>query len=139
MLWIVLAASSLVLTPAHVKKPASIGLRCDPQHLTMQELVLSEENAVQVLEQCENELATVFGSNAESLRVGITGGVELAELDGPIMIVRLTGRFWHARSSVLDRIESYVIQRIPECIAVEVEDPAMLDDADPEAPPTRDD
>ena len=103
------------------------------------DLVLSEENAVQVLEQCETDLATVFGNNPDSARVGITGRVELVELDGPVMVVRFTGRFWHARASVLERIENYVLQRIPECIAVEVEDPAMLDDADPEAPPMRED
>ena len=79
------------------------------------------------------ELATVFGSNP-NLRVGITGGLELVELDGPIIVVRFTGRFWHARRTVLDRVENFVLAKIPECVAVEIEDESQLDDADPEAP-----
>ena len=35
---------------------------------------------------------------------------------------------------VLDRIEAYVLARIPECIGVDIEDDSQLDDADPEAP-----
>ena len=97
-------------------------------------LILTEENAVAVLDNCQKELATVFGNNPESLRVGITGGVEFVELDGPTMVVRFTGRFWHARVTVLDRIEAYVLARIPECIGVDIEDDSQLDDADPEAP-----
>ena len=61
--------------------------------------------------------------------VGITGKAEFVELDGPIVVVRLSGRFWHKRSTVLERIESFILERIPECIAVEIEDPVQLDDA----------
>ena len=56
------------------------------------------------------------------------------ELDGPSIIVRLTGRFWHKRTDVIERVESYVLERIPECISVEIDDPASLSDeelADP--------
>jgi len=56
------------------------------------------------------------------------------ELDGPSIIVRLTGRFWHKRTGVIERVESYVLERIPECISVEIDDPASLSDeelADP--------
>ena len=98
------------------------------------DMVLTEENAIAVLDACQTELATVFGSNPESLRVGITGGLELVELDGPIIVVRFTGRFWHARRTVLDRVENFVLAKIPECVAVEIEDESQLDDADPEAP-----
>ena len=52
------------------------------------------------------------------------------ELDGPTAVVRLSGRFWHKRSTVLERVESYVLERIPECVSVEVDDPATLDDQD---------
>ena len=56
------------------------------------------------------------------------------ELDGPSIVVRLTGRFWHKRTDVIERVESFVLERIPECISVEIDDPASLSDeelADP--------
>ena len=43
--------------------------------------VLTEENARAVLDECMAELGTLFGSNPESLKVGITGSVEFVELD----------------------------------------------------------
>ena len=50
------------------------------------------------------------------------------ELDGPSIVVRLTGRFWHKRTDVIERVESFVLERIPECISVEIDDPASLSD-----------
>ena len=94
--------------------------------------ILTEENAVAVIAECMDELGTMFGTNAESARVGITGEVEFVELDGPCIVVRLKGRFWHQRSRVVERVESYVLERIPECVEVVVEDAAQLDDADPD-------
>ena len=94
-------------------------------------LVMTEENVEAVLADCEETLGTLFGSNAQSLSVGITGHVELAELNGPFVIVRLSGRFWHARSTVLERVQSFIVERIPECAGVDVEDPSMLDDSEP--------
>ena len=44
---------------------------------------------------------------------GITGEVELVELDGPTIVVSLKGRFWHATDTVMLRIRSYIQQRIP--------------------------
>ena len=61
--------------------------------------------------------------------------VEFVELDGPTIVVRFTGRFWHKRTTVLERVESYVLERIPECIGVEIDDPADLDDTDKLADP----
>lgn len=37
-----------------------------------------------------------------------------AELDGPFVKLGFTGRFWHARKMVLDRVGAYLITRIPE-------------------------
>jgi hypothetical protein len=54
--------------------------------------------------------------------------VEFVELDGPSVIVKLTGRFWHKRADVVERVESYILERIPECVSVEIDDPASLDD-----------
>ena len=53
------------------------------------------------------ELGTLFGSNEESLQVGITGAVEFVELDGPVLVISLTGRFWHQRSVVVERVSKY--------------------------------
>ena len=50
----------------------------------------------QVLEDCQQTLGAVFGTDASSRDVGITGRVSLVELDGPIVVVSLSGRFWRA-------------------------------------------
>ncbi|KAJ6945578.1 protein PAM71 [Populus alba x Populus x berolinensis] len=79
-------------------------------------LDLTEENVKQ--------LGQIFDSS-----VGITGQVELAELDGPFVVISLKGRFWHERSMVLARIGNYLKQRIPEILEVEIEDEKQLDDS----------
>ena len=94
----------------------------------MNDGVLTEENVEAILAECQIELGTLFGSNDQSRKVGITGAVEFVELDGPSVIVRLTGRFWHKRADVVERVESYILERIPECVSVEIDDPASLDD-----------
>ncbi|KAJ7009996.1 hypothetical protein NC653_000647 [Populus alba x Populus x berolinensis] len=43
------------------------------------------------------------------------GQVELAELDGPFVVISLKGRFWHERSM--------------EILEVEIEDEKQLDDS----------
>eukprot|EP00966_Prymnesium_polylepis_P008896 205320-Prymnesium_polylepis.1 len=79
------------------------------------------------------ELGTLFGTNAESRSVGITGLVSFVELDGPILVIALEGRFWHQRSVVVERVSKYVMDRIPECVDVEIVDVAQLDDTNPTA------
>ena len=163
------AAALLVSPPAPaLSRTRAVAARA-PLAVRMN-LVLTEENAQSVLEECQVELGTMFGSNAQSTKVGITGvrpghfwnlpqphssrepgavlgvcprsllwlprqAVEFVELDGPTIVVRFTGRFWHKRTTVLERVESYVLERIPECIGVEIDDPADLDDADKLADP----
>ena len=73
--------------------------------------ILTEENAIDVLNECQQELGTLFGSNEESRGVGITGAVEFVDLDGPSLIVRLRGRFWHQRTAVVDRVEKFMCVR----------------------------
>ncbi|OWM79086.1 hypothetical protein CDL15_Pgr003257 [Punica granatum] len=70
------------------------------------------------------QLAQLFDSS-----VGITGVVELAEMDGPFVKISLRGRFWHERSTVLARVGNYLKQRIPEILEVDVKDEKMLDDS----------
>ncbi|KAH0751518.1 hypothetical protein KY290_004737 [Solanum tuberosum] len=61
--------------------------------------------------------------------VGITGKAELAEVDGPYVKLRLSGKFWHTRSTVVARLGNYLKQRIPEILEVDIEDEKQLDDS----------
>lgn len=64
-------------------------------------LVLSEDNVQLVLDEAKNKLGSIFGNSSENRGVGITGDVEVASLDGPFVILRLKGRFWHKRADVV--------------------------------------
>ncbi|PKA51228.1 hypothetical protein AXF42_Ash010668 [Apostasia shenzhenica] len=88
------------------------------------QLDLTEDNVKQVLVEARSEFAQIFDSS-----VGITGEVYLAELDGPFMKLRLQGRFWHQRTTVLARLANYMKNRIPEILEVEIEDEKQLDDS----------
>ncbi|KAG6423762.1 hypothetical protein SASPL_114165 [Salvia splendens] len=76
-------------------------------------LDLTEDNIEQVLIDAKTEARKV----------------ELAELDGPYVKIRLSGRFWHKRSTVLARLGNYLKQRIPEILEVDIEDEKQLDDS----------
>lgn len=52
--------------------------------------------------------------------------MDYVELDGPVVVLRLKGRFWHERTTVLNRVSNYIQQRIPEIIDVIVEDEWQL-------------
>ncbi len=52
--------------------------------------------------------------------------MDFVELDGPVVVLRLKGRFWHERTTVLDRVANFLQQRIPEIIDVVVEDEWQL-------------
>ncbi|CAL5336100.1 hypothetical protein CsSME_00018777 [Camellia sinensis var. sinensis] len=88
------------------------------------QLDLTEDNVKQVLVDARAEFGQIFDSS-----VGITGKAELAELDGPFVKISLKGRFWHKRSTVLDRLANYLKQRIPEILEVDIEDEKQLDDS----------
>ncbi|CAN4117623.1 unnamed protein product [Withania somnifera] len=87
-------------------------------------LDLNEDNIIQVLEDAKTELAQLFDTS-----VGITGKAELAEVDGPYVKLRLSGKFWHKRSTVVARLGNYLKQRIPEILEVDIEDEKQLDDS----------
>ncbi|CAH9091063.1 unnamed protein product [Cuscuta epithymum] len=87
-------------------------------------LDLTEDNIKQVLVDARTELAQLFDTS-----VGITGKVELAEVDGPYVKISLSGKFWHKRSTVVARIGNYLKQRIPEILEVDIEDEQQLDDS----------
>lgn len=67
----------------------------------LEPLVLSEDAVQLALDEVVVKLGSVFGNSAENRDVGITGEVELASLDGPIVVLRLKGRFWHKRNDVV--------------------------------------
>lgn len=92
------------------------------------QLELAEEIVLGLLSACRYELGTLFGYTAENRGVGITGGVDFVGLDGPTVVIRLKGRFWHERTTVLDRVGNYLQQRVPEIVDVVVEDPWQLTD-----------
>ncbi|XP_057461815.1 uncharacterized protein LOC130752040 isoform X3 [Actinidia eriantha] len=81
-----------------------------------QPLDLTEDNVKQVLADARVEAQ-------------IVGVAELAELDGPFVKIGLRGRFWHKRSTILDRLANYLKQRIPEILEVDIEDEKQLDDS----------
>ncbi|XP_031491613.1 uncharacterized protein LOC116258564 isoform X2 [Nymphaea colorata] len=87
-------------------------------------LDLTEENVIQVLEDARSEFEQIFDTS-----VGMTGEAKLAELDGPFVKLSLKGRFWHKRSTVLARLGTYLKQRIPEILEVDIEDESQLDDS----------
>ncbi|XAR68226.1 hypothetical protein NMG60_11003288 [Bertholletia excelsa] len=87
-------------------------------------LDLTEDNVKRVLADARVELGQLFDGS-----VGITGQAELAELDGPFVKISLRGRFWHKRSTVLERLANYLKQRIPEILEVDIEDEKQLDDS----------
>ena len=95
---------------------------------TGSQLELDEETVLGVLSACRQEIGTLFGYSAENRGVGITGGVDFVEMDGPSVVLRLKGRFWHQRTTVLDRVANYLQSRIPEIIDVVVEDEWQLTD-----------
>ncbi|KAF7066080.1 hypothetical protein CFC21_072126 [Triticum aestivum] len=87
-------------------------------------LDLTEDNVRQAIVDAKAELAQLFDTS-----VGITGQVDLAELDGPFVKLRLKGKFWHTRATVVARIGNYLKNRIPEILEVEIEDEDQLDDS----------
>ena len=66
-------------------------------------------------------MGTIFGYDPKSREVGITGEIELVDIDGPTVSIALKGRFWHATDTVMLRVTSYMMQRIPEIIDVELD------------------
>ncbi|KAJ0965252.1 hypothetical protein J5N97_026390 [Dioscorea zingiberensis] len=91
---------------------------------SLPQLDLTEDNIRRVLVDARSELAQIFDAS-----VGITGQVDLAEVDGPFVKLSLKGRFWHKRVTVLERIGTYLKNRIPEILEVEIEDEKQFDDS----------
>lgn len=71
-----------------------------------------------MLQEIRDSLGTLFGYDAKSREVGITGAIDFEDCDGPVVYVRLSGRFWHPTDTVMARVESYFKKRIPEVLEV---------------------
>ena len=93
-------------------------------------LELCDENAEQVMDEVRSELGTIFGYDPASQAVGISGKIELIEIDGPTIKVALNGRFWHATDTVMLRVKSFIQNRIPEVIDVvlDIDKSNIIDD-----------
>jgi len=61
--------------------------RITPLRANIAPLVLSEDSVNLALEEVVEKLGSVFGNSSENRDVGITGTVELASLDGPIVVL----------------------------------------------------
>mmetsp|Transcript_20301 Transcript_20301/g.68120 ORF Transcript_20301/g.68120 Transcript_20301/m.68120 type:complete len:142 (+) Transcript_20301:39-464(+) len=82
-------------------------------------LVLTWDNVERVVEEAQTELGTIFGSSQENQDIGLTGALELVDIEGPTVIVSLSGTFWHSLDRVQPRVDNYIRTRIPECADVQ--------------------
>ena len=69
--WVPRVAALVAVSPTMLHRPVVASVSLTGLH--MSGLVLTEENVQSVLADCQIELGTMFGSNAQSLKVGITG------------------------------------------------------------------
>lgn len=91
---------------------------------------LDEENVQTCLgEFVESEFGQqMFGCHKRPASIGITGSIEFVELCGPEVTLKLDGKFWHKRSTVLGRAAMWLNARIPEITDVLVADQEELKD-----------
>ena len=73
---------------------------------------------------------TMFGLHPRAKSIGITGNIEFVDLDGPVVILGLSGKFWHRRSTVLGEAAIWLNARMPEIVEVCVADMSELEDND---------
>ncbi len=86
----------------------------------------TDENVRAVLDEFMAAAPSMFGCHEEARSVGITGDVGLVELDGPVVVLTLRGRFWHRRDTVLRNAAAYLMNEMPEISSCEIGDPDEL-------------
>lgn len=79
-----------------------------------------------VLESFKAASPSMFGMHEAAANIGISGDIQLLELDGPVVVLTLRGRFWHRRETVLRNAGAFLSQRIPEIAEVTVADEEEL-------------
>lgn len=91
---------------------------------------LDEENARLCLDEFIYSQfgKALFGVHDVPASYGITGTIELVEVCGPEVILRLEGKFWHKRSHVLGLAAMWLNTRMPEIAEVNVENMDELND-----------
>lgn len=104
----ILRSRTIFLPRSVLTKPLPWGSASRPSPRTLrasatEPLVLTEENVNLALDEVKQKLGSMFGNSKENRNVGITGDVYLASLDGPIVVLGLSGRFWHKREDVVSR------------------------------------
>lgn len=125
-LWLALG-SAVAWSPAH-RAACAHAARSAParRHVGMRQMECTEANVQSVLEAFAGEASSMFGRHAQAAQVGITGDVRLVEIDGPVVLIGLSGRFWHRRETVLRNAAAYLRRAIPEIASVEAADPDDL-------------
>lgn len=96
--------------PRRRSTPCRIAPRIVPKAL--HPLVLTEESVNQALDEVKVKLGSIFGNSQENRDVGITGDVALSSLDGPVVVLRLQGRFWHKRTDVVRSFHTPALRRV---------------------------
>ena len=76
---------------------------------------LSEDTVLELLEVfVDSDYGkTMFGRHEKCRAVGITGEIELCDIEGPDVILQLDGKFWHRRETVLGRAAMWLAACMP--------------------------
>ena len=53
---------------------------------------------------CSKFCISILGQHDIPASVGITGSIEFIELEGPEVILALTGKFWHRRGMLFELV-----------------------------------
>ena len=122
------ALLTLAMAPAFAPAPSALTGRCrwacraaPPRNVGGGDL-FCEENVRAALVSFQHEAESMFGCNARAASIGITGAIDLVELDGPNVVLTLSGRFWHKRVTVLMNAAAYLRRDFPEIASVDIYD-----------------
>jgi len=78
-------------------------------------LELSEENAIEIIQEVRDELGTIFGYDPKSREVGITGQIDFVDLDGGVINVALSGKYSAIKLCTKSFFFSVIFRKILAC------------------------